>query len=61
MYTWKNGNYQHVGANIQKSIKIDTETLEVIEGVEGRSFSDKVRNMAAEYRRIKHDGLASKK
>jgi len=61
MYTWKNGNYQHVGANIQKSIKIDTETLEVIEGVEGRSFSDKVRNMAAEYRRLKYDGLASKK
>ena len=41
--------------------KIDTETLEVIEGVEGRSFSDKVRNMAAEYRRLKYDGLASKK
>lgn len=47
--------------NIQKSIKIDTETLEVIEGVEGRSFSDKVRNMVAEYRRLKYDGLASKK
>lgn len=29
MYTWKNGNYQHVGANIQKSIKIDTETMEI--------------------------------
>lgn len=61
MYTWKNGNYQHVGANIQKSIKIDAETLEVIEAVKGRSFSDKVRNMAAEYRRLKRDGLASKK
>ena len=61
MYTWKNGNYQHVGANIQKSIKIDAETLEVIEAVEGRSFSDKVRNMAAEYRRLKHDGATSKK
>lgn len=61
MYTWKNGKYQHIGANIQKSIKIDAETLEVIEGVEGRSFSDKVRNMAAEYRRLKYDGLASKR
>ena len=61
MYTWKNGNYQHVGANIQKSIKIDAETLEVIESVEGRSFSDKVRNMAAEYRQLKRDGLASEK
>lgn len=61
MYTWKNGNYQHVGANIQKSIKIDTETLEVIETVEGRSFSDKVRNMAAEYKRLKRDGAASEK
>lgn len=61
MYTWKNGNYQHVGANIQKSIKIDAETLEIIEAVAGRSFSDKVRNMAAEYVRLKCDELASKK
>lgn len=56
MYTWRNGNYQHLGANVQKSIKIDAETLEVIETVEGRSFSDKVRNMAAEYRKLKRDG-----
>lgn len=61
MYTWKNGNYQHAGANIQKSIKIDTETMEIIEAVAGRSFSDKVRNMAAEYVRLKCDELASKK
>ena len=61
MYTWKNGNYQHVGANIQKSIKIDTETLEIIEAVNGRSFSDKVRNMAAEYIRLKCDELTPKK
>lgn len=61
MYTWKNGNYQHVGANIQKSIKIDAETMEIIEAAKGRSFSDKVRNMAAEYIRLKCDELASKK
>lgn len=61
MYTWKNGNYQHIGANVQKSIKIDAETLEIIETVEGRSFSDKVRNMAEEYRRLKYDGAASKR
>ncbi len=61
MYTWKNGNYQHVGANIQKSIKIDADTLEIIEAVEGRSFSDKVRNMAAEYRQLKYDGAASER
>lgn len=55
MYRWKdNGTrYEHIGANIQKSIKIDRETLEVIEGCHGRSFSDKVRNMAAEYKRMK--------
>lgn len=59
MYIWKNGKHQHVGANIQKSIKIDAETLEIIEGVKGRSFSSKVRSMAAEYRQIKRDALAS--
>lgn len=51
MYTWKDGNYVHLGANIQKSIKIDRETLEIIEGCEGRNFSDKVRNMAKEFKR----------
>lgn len=61
MYTWKNGNYQHVGANIQKSIKIDAETLEVIGMVKGRSFSDKVRNMSAEYKRLKYDGAVSER
>lgn len=55
MYTWKNGIYQHIGANIQKTIKIDAETQEIIEAVKGRSFSDRVRNIAAEYRRLKYD------
>lgn len=57
MYIWKDGaegrTYEHLGANIQKSIKIDKETLEIIEGCSGRSFSDKVRKMAAEYREMK--------
>lgn len=51
MYTWKNGNYVHMGVNIQKSIKIDQETLEAIESCPGRNFSDKVRNMAKEFKR----------
>ena len=53
MYTFKNGKSQHIGANIQKSIKIDKETQEIIESVKGRSFSDKVRHMAEEYLRLK--------
>lgn len=53
MYTFKHGKYQHIGADIQKSIKIDIETKEIIESVKGRSFSDKVRNMAEEYRKLK--------
>ncbi len=61
MYTWKNGRYQHTGANIQKTIKIDAETQEIIDAVKGRSFSDKVRKMAAEYRRLKYDVAASEK
>ncbi len=61
MYTWKNGNFQHVGANIQKSIKIDVATMEIIEGIEGRSFSEKVRKMAEEYKRLKSDEVAPKR
>lgn len=55
MYIWKNGKYGHIGANIQKSIKIDIETENTIEGIEGRSFSDKIRNMASEYRELKRN------
>lgn len=61
MYTWKNGNFQHVGANIQKSIKIDVATMEIIEGIEGRSFSEKVRKMAEEYKQLKSDEVAPKR
>lgn len=61
MYTWKNWNFQHVGANIQKSIKIDVATMEIIEGIEGRSFSEKVRKMAEEYKRLKSDEVAPKR
>lgn len=55
MYVWKGAgsSYEHLGVNIQKSIKIDKETLEIINGCEGRSFSAKVREMAAEYKRMK--------
>lgn len=53
MYTFKKGVYRHIGANIQKSIKIDAETLKIIESVRGRSFSEKVRNMAEEYKKLK--------
>lgn len=53
MYVFKNGKIDNIEANIQKSIKIDTETQEIIESVKGRSFSDKVRNMAKEYKKIK--------
>lgn len=57
MYVWKDGEngkkYEHLGADIQKSIKIDEETLKIIEDCSGRSFSDKVRKMAAEYKELK--------
>ena len=55
MYRWKNGTYDHIKADIQKSIKIDKETAEIIESCQGRSFSDKIRNMAGEYKRMKND------
>lgn len=57
MYVWKDGEngreYDHLRADIQKSIKIDKGTLKIIEGCSGRSFSDKVRKMAAEYKELK--------
>lgn len=63
MYKWKdteNGKvFDHIRADIQKSIKIDQETFDIISGCSGRSFSDKVRNMAAEYVRIKESNTNS--
>ena len=41
--------YEQIRADIQKSIRIDRSTLEIIEGCEGRSFSDKLRRMAEDY------------
>lgn len=56
MYKWKkDGSYSHIGANIQKSIKIDSETADIINQCSGRSFSDKVRNMAAEFKTLKNE------
>lgn len=57
MYVWKNGEcgrtYEHMKADIQKSIKIDKETFDIISRCDGRSFSDKVRKMAAEYEKLR--------
>ena len=56
MYVWNNeGKYEHLGANIQKSIKVDKETFDIIQSCGGRSFSARVRTMAAEYKRMKTD------
>jgi hypothetical protein len=49
----KDGKLGNIGADIQKSIKIDSETQEIIESIHGRSFSDKVRKMAKEYQKLK--------
>lgn len=54
MYKWKkDGSYDHIRATTQKSIRIDKETEEIINAINGRSFSDKVRNMAQEYINMK--------
>lgn len=53
MLIYRDGIYRKLGADIQKSIKLDFESYEIINGMPGRSFSDKVRNTAYEYRRLK--------
>ena len=64
MYVWKNNRngstYEHLGANIQKSIRIDKETFDIINGCCGRSFSDKVRKMAKEYQKMKQQNSGIK-
>ena len=60
MYRWKSdGSYNHIGASIQKSIRIDAETEKIISGMAGRSFSDKIRNLAKEYTELKKDNTKS--
>ena len=53
MYTYKHGKYQHIKADIRKSITIDDDTFQIINSIKGRNFSDKIRKMAAEYQKIK--------
>lgn len=42
----------HVNADIQKSVRLNSTAVQIIESVPGRSFSDKVRNMAYEYQEL---------
>lgn len=49
----KEGRYGHIGANIQKTIKVNEEVYRIINECSGRSFSDKIRKMAYEYEEMK--------
>lgn len=49
----KNGRYSKLRADYQTSIRIDKRTKEIIDKMDGRSFSDKVRNLAYEYEELK--------
>lgn len=60
MYEYRDGYYRRLRADIQKSIRIDRETYEIIDSFEGRNFSDKIRKMAREFKKLKNnnpDGL----
>lgn len=54
MLVYRDGIYTKLGADIQKTIKLDYKSYEIISGMHGRSFSDKVRNTAYEYERLKN-------
>lgn len=41
--------------DIQKSVKLDRYAYDIISSCSGRSFSDKVRNLAYEYSNLKEE------
>lgn len=53
----RNGRYSKLNADYQTSIRIDKRTKEIIDSMEGRSFSDKIRNLACQYEEMKKDKL----
>ena len=53
MYITRGGRFRYIKCDIQKSIKIDKFTFEIIESCRGDNFSEKVRNLAEDYDRLK--------
>lgn len=52
MYILRQGKIFALRANTKKTIRLDDMTVNIINSVEGRNFSEKVRNMAYEYSRF---------
>ncbi|MDD6036925.1 MAG: hypothetical protein PUC30_12195 [Lachnospiraceae bacterium] len=48
-------NLVRVVCDIQKTIKIDSYTYELIEQHNGKNFSDKLRNLVTDYETIVHE------
>lgn len=56
------GGYRNVRMGRQKSIRIDEDTLNVINSIYGENFSQKIRNLTREYLRIRdaYENLSEK-
>jgi hypothetical protein len=46
-------SYYNGNSEIQKSIRISKDVETIINSIEGRSFSDKIRRMAYEHNKVK--------
>lgn len=57
MYKWVNGVRTNDDYSKSKTVRLYPETLEVIEGYKGRSFSEKLRNLVKDFARQNQENV----
>lgn len=55
MYKHVNGVYTNDDCSEQKTVRMDAETIGIVEGHNGKNFSDKLRNLIKDFARQNQD------
>ena len=57
MYSaWNGKEWEHMNGK-QKTVRMDAETIEIIEGYHGRDFSKKLRNLVKDFARQNQENV----
>ena len=53
---WNGKEWEHMNGK-QKTVRMDAETIEIIEGYHGRDFSKKLRNLVKDFARQNQENV----
>ena len=60
MYKHVNGVYTNDDLSVSKTVRLYPETLEIIEGYRGKSFTEKLRNLVKDFARQNQENVRQK-